>query len=82
MRMSLCTAICTAALMLVAGHASADTWKDESGKGHWRGDYGWSEPERKFKFRTPDGCEVEREWKKGEYESKVKCKRGRHGYGY
>jgi hypothetical protein len=26
-----------------------------------------------------DGCEVERKWKKGEYEEKVKCKPGRYG---
>src|SRR6516162_1734550 len=37
---------------------------------------------RKLKFRTPDGCEVERKWKKGEYEEKVKCKPGRCGYGH
>jgi hypothetical protein len=62
--------------------ASADPWKDESGKGRWRGAYeqyddyygrGWVE-ERKEKFRTADGCKVERKWKKGEYEEKVKCK--------
>jgi hypothetical protein len=70
MRVPSSTAICVAALMLLVGSASADPWKDESGKGRWRGGgYGWDEPERKFKFRTPDG-EVEREWKKGEYESK------------
>ena len=57
-------------------------WKDESGKGRWRGDYGWGESDRKFKFRAADGCEVERKWKKGEYEEKVKCKPGRYGYGY
>jgi len=57
--------------MLTGGAASADPWKDESGKGRWRGgDYGWGEPERKFKFRSADGCEVERKWKKGEYEEK------------
>jgi len=27
------------------------------------------------KFRAADGCEIERKWKKGEYEEKVKCKR-------
>ena len=37
---------------------------------------------RKFKFRGAGGCEVERKWKKGEYEEKVKCKPGRYGYGY
>jgi hypothetical protein len=83
MRAPLSTAICAAALMQVIGTASADHWKDESGKGRWRGGgSGWDEPERKFKVRTPDGCEVEREWKRGEYEEKVKCKRGRYGYGY
>jgi len=63
--------------------AAADPWKDESGKGRWRGDYerydyygrGWDwGEERKEKFRTADGCKVERKWKKGEYEEKVKCK--------
>ena len=82
MRMSLCTAICAAALVLVADAACADPWKDESGKGRWRGDYSWGEPDRKFKFRTADGCEVERKWKKGEYEEKVKCKPGRYSNGY
>ena len=64
------------------GGASAVPWKDESGKWRWRGGYerygddgGWGEPEGKEKFRTADGCEVERKWKKGEYEEKVKCKR-------
>ena len=63
------------------GGASADPWKDESGNGRSRGGYeryvydgGWGELERKEKFRTPDGCEVARKWKKGEYEEKVKCK--------
>ena len=68
MKMSLCTALCATALTFAAGTASADPWKDESGKGRWRGgDYG-GEPERKFKYRSADGCEVERKWKKGEYE--------------
>jgi hypothetical protein len=63
-----------------ASTASADPWKDESGKGRWRGgDYGRGELQRKFKFRSADGCEVERKWKKGEYEEKVKCKPSRYG---
>jgi hypothetical protein len=68
--------------MLAVGTASADpwSWKDESGKGRWRGDYGWGDPDRKLKFRSADRCEVERKWKKGEYEEKVKCKPGRYGY--
>ena len=40
MKMSLCTAICAAALVLAADAASADPWKDES-EGQWRGSYGW-----------------------------------------
>ena len=69
-----------------SGLASADPGKDESGKGR-RGGYerygygGWDEPrDRKVKLRTADGCEIERKWKKGEYEEKVKCKPGRYGY--
>ena len=75
-----------------AGIAAADPWKDESGKGR-RGGYGgyerhdcgsgWhGERDRKVRMRTADGCEVERKWKKGEYEEKVKCKPGRGGYRY
>jgi hypothetical protein len=37
----LCMAACAAALIFTAGAASADPWKDESGKGQWRGSYGW-----------------------------------------
>ena len=77
------------------GPAMADPWKDESGKGKWRGGYerhggyghgyggGWDGPrDRKMKMRTADGCEVERKWKKVEYEEKMKCKPGRYGYRY
>ena len=66
-----------------SGIAAADPDKDENGKGRWRGGYerGYRyEDDRKVKFRTPDGCEVERKWKKGEYEEKIKCKPGRYGY--
>lgn len=85
----------TAALSLIlvgcAGSASADLNKDESGKGRWRGGgydqrmYGgdWDRPrDRKMKYRTADGCEVERKWKRGEYEHKVKCKNRGQRYGY
>ena len=82
MKISLCAGLCAAAVMLGTGPAFADPWKDESGKGHWLGDYGWRDSDRKFKFRTADGCEVERKWKKGEYEEKVKCKPSRYGRGY
>jgi hypothetical protein len=64
--------------------AAADPRKDESGHGGRGGDYrygsGYDEKDRKLKFYTRDGCEVERKWKKGEYEEKVKCKPGRYGY--
>lgn len=77
-------------LAVASGAALADPWKDESGKGKWRGGYerhggygygGWGDG-RKVKFRTADGCEVKRKWKKGGYEEKVKCKPGRYGYRY
>ena len=65
-----------------AGIAYADPGKDESGKGRERGyerqgtsDRFRYDDDRKEKFRTADGCEVERKWKRGEYEEKVKCKR-------
>lgn len=63
--------------------AAADSWKNESDHGHWRGNsrYGGDYyDDRKVKFYTRDGCEVERKWKKREYEEKVKCKPGRYGY--
>jgi hypothetical protein len=72
----------TAAMLVAASGALADDWKDESGKRGWRGermqefsDWGERDRDRKLKYRTADGCEVERKWKKGEYEEKVKCKR-------
>ena len=82
------------ATMAFSGAACADPDKDESGHGRWRGGYGYDKyydrygyaddrkygDDRKVKFRTPDGCEFERKWKKGEYEEKVKCKPGRYGY--
>jgi hypothetical protein len=81
--MILITALATIGM---SGASYADPDKDESGKGRWRGGYdrydgryGYEE-DRKIKFRTSDGCEVERKWKKGEYEEKVKCKPARYGY--
>jgi hypothetical protein len=35
------SAFVIAALLAVTSAASADPWKDESGKGQWRGSYGW-----------------------------------------
>ena len=78
--------IASLATIGMSGASYADPDKDESGKGRWRGGYdryqdhyGYHD-DRKVKFRTSDGCEVERKWKKGEYEEKVKCKPGRYGY--
>jgi len=82
---------CIADWSRAGGAATADPWKDESGKDKWRGGYerhggcgysgGWDGPrERKVKMRSADGWEVERKWKKGEYEEKVKCAPGRYGY--
>ena len=73
------------AAMVLPCAASADPDKDESGYGRWRGGYDRSydrgfDDDRMVKFFTRDGCEVERKWKKGEYEEKVKCKPGRYGY--
>ena len=48
--------------------------------GDYRYGSGYDEKDRKLKFYTRDGCEVERKWKKGEYEEKVKFKPGRYGY--
>ena len=87
--MRVLTGMVALGLAATSGVALADPWKDESGKGKWRGGYerhggygyggGWGE-DRKVKLLTADGCEVERKWKKGEYEEKVKCKPGRYGY--
>ncbi|MDJ1158480.1 hypothetical protein QNA08_09560 [Chelatococcus sp. SYSU_G07232] len=73
----------------LVGTAAADSWKDESGKGHWRGGYerdddGWSaggyrryrkHHAYKEKYRR-GGCEIERKWDGDEYKEKIKCKRG------
>ncbi|MDQ4061881.1 MAG: hypothetical protein M3145_12385 [Pseudomonadota bacterium] len=61
--------------------ASADPWKDESGKSRWKGEYS---REYKEEYHS-GGCKVERKWgKHGDYKQKVKCKGGRGpmvGYG-
>ena len=61
MKMSLSTALFAAALMMLAASpASGDPWKDESGKGQWRGSYGWQDDgyaPRRYRqgLRTPPG---------------------------
>lgn len=75
-----------------AGSASADPWKDESGKDRWRGyergydyrDPGYERPRRErrsFKQEYDDGyCKYERKLEKsGKYKEEVKC---REGYRY
>jgi hypothetical protein len=68
-------------LALLATAATADPWKDESGKREWRGGaYGWQDDgprrgrgEYKEEFYA-QGCKVKREWKRdGEYKEEVKC---------
>ena len=83
MKMSLCTAInapphsCSPSTLrpLIPG-------KTRAARAAGAAITGWGDSDRKSKFRTADGCEVERKWKKAEYEEKVKCKPGRYGYGY
>ena len=79
MRMS---AFVIAALLALTGATSADPWKDESGKGRWRGEYrddyrgGRDHYAREYKeeFRRGD-CKIERKWERsGEYKEEVKCK--------
>ncbi len=81
------TALLAPAIAL-GGVASADPWKDESGKGRERGGYARYEDdfgrdyrrEGKVKFRS-GGCEIERKFKRREYEEKIKCKPGREARG-
>ena len=77
-----------------AGLASADPWKDESGKGRERGgyaryddgSYGYGrEPRRErraFKEEYDDGrCKVERKLEKnGDYKEERKCRSPQHVY--
>ena len=67
-------------VVLVAGPALADSWKDESGKGRWSGydrrydrsyNYGREYKEEFYRGR----CKIERKWERdGDYEEKIKCK--------
>jgi hypothetical protein len=73
------SAILIAALMALPSAAAADPWKDESGKGRWRGEYrdnsrGHYAREYKEEFRRGD-CKIERKWERsGEYKEEIKCK--------
>jgi hypothetical protein len=73
------TPVAIAALMMLAGPALADPWKDESGKGRWghdRGSYRAYNQEREYKQEYRQGnCKIERKWERsGEYKEEVKCK--------
>lgn len=80
--------ILAAALVALAGPAFADSWKDESGKRYWRGEYRSDDRdedrrdyarEYKEEFRT-NGCKVERKWERdGDYKEEIKCD-GRRRY--
>jgi hypothetical protein len=81
------TILCIATVLAIPTIASADPWKDESGKGCWRGEYrddyrggyggGYGGPyarEYKEEFRGRD-CKIERKWERGgEYKEEIKCK--------
>jgi hypothetical protein len=68
-----------AIIALLTGTASADPWKDESGKHRWKyhaGD-GYAEYDREYKeeFRVGN-CKIERKWEPdGSYKEERKCKR-------
>ena len=72
---------CGLALAAWSSGASADPWKDESGKGRWKGEHS---REYKQKYHS-GGCKVERKWgKHSDYKEETKCKGGRSpmaGYG-
>jgi hypothetical protein len=92
------TAVLSLILIGWVGSASADPWKDESGKGRWRGyersydypgrGYGYERPRRErraFKQDYDDGrCKHERKLERsGEYKEEVKCRGGdRSSYRY
>ncbi|MGQ0684155.1 hypothetical protein [Bradyrhizobium sp.] len=68
------------AITLLAGPATADPWKDESGKGRW-GDYdrryersySYDRDYKQEFYRGP--CKIERKWSRnGEYKEETKCK--------
>lgn len=75
-----------AALALLSTPAIADPWKDESGHGKWRGEYGYRDDDRRYSYGREDkeefwdgNCKVERKWERsGEYKEERKCQYGRY----
>ncbi len=68
------------AALLITGAASADPWKDESGKRGWKHDRGgYAEIDRDYKEEFWVGnCKIERKWEaNGSYKEERKCE----GYG-
>jgi hypothetical protein len=74
------TALAIAAMFGMTCAASADPWKDESGKGRWgggdRGYYRSYNYDREYKQEYRQGnCKVERKWERdGGYIEETKCK--------
>jgi hypothetical protein len=75
-------ALVLAALLPLTGAASADPWKDESGKGHWRGDYrdDYREGREAYPYRGDYhghyAREYEEEFGRGDCKVERKWKRG------
>jgi len=78
---------CIATALAIPNLASADPWKDESGHGRWRGEYGddfrygyggryRNDYAREYKQEFRRGnCKFERRWERGgEYKEEMKCK--------
>ncbi|XSC46657.1 hypothetical protein ACF1BQ_013365 [Bradyrhizobium sp. RDT10] len=74
-------ALLVVCVMLMAGPALADPWKDESGKGRWGSDrdrgyhrsYNYDRDYKQEFYRGP--CKIERKWERnGEYKEETKCK--------
>jgi hypothetical protein len=60
-------AIVSAATLVISTAAGADPWKDESGKGRWRSDYGAPYARDRGEYKEEfyaQGCKVKREWKR------------------
>jgi hypothetical protein len=74
------TALVIATLLGMTCAASADPWKDESGKGRWgggdRGYYRSYNYDREYKQEYRQGnCKIKRKWERdGEYKEEIKCR--------
>jgi hypothetical protein len=77
-RLEMRYSIAAIALIMLAGPALADPWKDESGKGRWGYERGYRayNMDREYKQEYRQGnCKIERKWERnGEYKEETKCK--------